>query len=422
MPQSRKRKKPTRRAAPARQQPAGVASVRQALAAAGVGAGAPAPQPVPAVASDRTAAHGVAAGGLDGFVARNAPEVVGVTCAFDPPSQPPVQTVRLRLIGQRRDEDGTTARSRTDRFDYEETLPGVLGGSGPVAVTVKVRDVPAGQWDVRAEARTAGADLRLSRPLPVQQVAWSWRRWRLVPTAGTVRTRLAPFVPAPAVLLGSWLALVVLGVVLALVVQSLVLATQPVRLGHVLTISLLSVAAGAVGAKAWYVVLHRRERRWNGWAIQGLVAGFAVAAPLLLWLFGVPTGVYLDGSAPALLVGMATGRVGCFLTGCCAGRPTRSRWGVLCSNRVVAARRIPVQLLESAVALTVAAGALVEVLTVGPRHGMIFVAALAGYTLVRQRLLLLREEKRQSDRGPRRIAATAGVVLLGAVVLAVVSP
>lgn len=395
--------------------------MRQTLAAAGVSAGAAVPQPAPPVGEPAVAAEPVS--GLDAFVDRVAPEVVGVTCAFDPPPQPAVQTVRLRLLGQRQDEDGTVARGRADTFTYEETLSGVLGGSGTVAVTLKVRDVPAGQWQVRAEARTApGEDMRLSRPVPVQQVAWSWRRWRVVPAAGAVGTRLAPIVPSPAVLLGSWLALVVLGVVLALVVQSLVLASQSVRLGHVLTISLLGVAVGAVGAKAWYVVLHRRERRWNGWAVQGLVAGFAVAAPLLLWLFDVPAGVYLDGTAPALLVGMATGRVGCFLTGCCAGRPTRSRWGVFCSNRTVAARRVPVQLAESGLALAVAGGALAAVLTVGPRHGLIFVASLAAYTLIRQRLLLLREEKRQSSRGPRLIAAVATAALVAAALAAAVAP
>ena len=37
----------------------------------------------------------------------------------------------------------------------------------------------------------------------------------------------------------------------------------------------------------------------------------------------------LDVMAPALALGLFFGRVGCFLNGCCYGRPTELPWGVL---------------------------------------------------------------------------------------------
>ena len=420
---SRKRRKtPTRPrtggGAP-RRQPA--PTVADTLAAAGVSFG-PA-QPTPAAAGTAPAEPPVPTGALEAFVQRNAPEVVGVTYRVEPPTQPPVHAVTVRLAGERVDVDGR--RGPGDTFVHEESWEGLLGGRA-ATLTVKVRDVTPGQWQVRAQAFAAAPGVAGQRgarhSVPVQRASWSWRRWRVADVpAEPVATRLAPFVPTPAVLLGSWMALVVLGILVALVTQTLVLRALSVRVSHALPVSLLAVAAGAVGAKAWYMVLHRRAGKRDGWCIQGLVAGFAVSAPLLLWAFGVPAGPYLDASAPALLVGMAIGRVGCFLTGCCAGRPSRSRWAVWASNRVVCTRRVPVQLLESLLALAVGVATLVAVLAAGPRHGFILVAGLAAYTMIRQGLLLLREERRQSRRGAPMIAAVATVALLAAVTAAALS-
>lgn len=402
-----------------RRQPA--QSVADTLAAAEVSFGSA--QPTPAAAGTAITEPPAPTGALDAFVQRNAPEVVGVTYRVEPPSQPPVHAVTVRLAGERLDVDGR--RGPGDSFVYEETWDGLLGGR-PATLTVKVRDVTPGQWQVRTQAFAAAPGMAGQRgprrSVPVQRASWSWRRWQVVEApAEPVGTRLSPLVPTPAVLLGSWMALVVLGILVALVTQTLVLRTLSVRGSHALPVSLLAVAAGAVGAKAWYMVLQRQTGKRDGWCIQGFVAGFAVTAPLLMWAFGVPVGPYLDASAPALLFGMAIGRVGCFLTGCCAGRPSRSRWAVWASNRAVCTRRVPVQLLESLLALAVGVATLVAVLTAGPRHGTVLAAGLAAYTMIRQGLLLLREERRQSRRGAPMIAAVATVALLGAITAAALS-
>ena len=423
---SRKRKKPRRPPAANRRPAASTATVAQTPAAARAGS----PQAAAALRSeppaDRTRPEGEAEGeqqgALDAFVARKAPEVVGATWMFDPPQDHEVHTLHVRLIGKRVDDGGPSAGLR-DRFTRQETWT-VVPGSGPVAVTTKISDVAPGRWQVQAEASHpvghSGAHAMGRRAVAVQLARWSWRRWSVLPAIeDSVPTRRAPFVPTPAVLLGSWLALVVTGIVVATVVQSLILSAQSVRLAHTLTVSLVSVLAGAIGAKAWYMVLHRQRRRRDGWAIQGFVAGFAVAAPLLLLALSVPAGRYLDATAPALLFGMAIGRLGCFFTGCCAGRPTASRWGVWSSNRTVGARRIPTQPLESLLAATVAVIALVVVLSAGSRHGSVFLAAVAAYTLIRQRVLLLREEQRQSRRGTMIVSGVAAFSLLAAGVVGV---
>lgn len=362
-------------------------------------------------------------GAFGSYLARVAPEVVGVTVAFEPPPEPPVQSAVIRVHGRRLDVDGPAGRQ--DEFRYEETLRGVVAGSGPVTITAKVRDVPPGKWQVDVHAFSgpaepagappgqAAAPSAPLRPVPAHAVRWSWRRWSVVPIDSTpVRTGLAPLVPSPAVLLGSWIALVLTGMAVGLLTQALVIGALHLSVAHVLAVSLPALAAGAVGAKAVYMWLHRRAGRRDGWAVQGLVGGILITAALLLWLLHVPAGAYLDATAPGLMFGMATGRVGCFLTGCCAGRPTSSRWGIWSSNRTVAARRVPTQPLESALALATGAAVLAAVLTTGPHSGGLFVAAVAAYTLIRQGILLLREEPRRSRLGPIGIATIATVTLL----------
>ena len=119
-----------------------------------------------------------------------------------------------------------------------------------------------------------------------------------------------------------------------------------------------------------------------------------LVAVLGLVALEVPIGRFVDASSPGLFLGIAIGRTGCFLTGCCAGRVTRSRWGIWSSDRRVGARRIPAQLLESATGLILGAAALVALLVLRPPvDGLIFLTGLLLYTLARRMLLRLRAER-----------------------------
>jgi phosphatidylglycerol:prolipoprotein diacylglycerol transferase len=122
----------------------------------------------------------------------------------------------------------------------------------------------------------------------------------------------------------------------------------------------------------------------------------SVVAVAVLLGFQLPIGRFLDATTPGLFFAVAIGRLGCFFTGCCAGRCTRSRWGVWSSDRRVGARRIPTQLLESAAGLLIGVVAAPLVLFDVPGvSGLIFVAAFAAYIVVRQLLLRLRAERRE---------------------------
>ncbi len=91
------------------------------------------------------------------------------------------------------------------------------------------------------------------------------------------------------------------------------------------------VVGGILGAKLWYVALHpntgallsRGGLVWYG----GFVGGMA-AVLLNGWRLHVPTRLTLELSAPAVAVGHAIGRVGCFVVQDDYGVPTSLPWGM----------------------------------------------------------------------------------------------
>jgi phosphatidylglycerol---prolipoprotein diacylglyceryl transferase len=105
------------------------------------------------------------------------------------------------------------------------------------------------------------------------------------------------------------------------------------------TAILVGLVAGVLGARALYVIEHLAEFRGSAWTVLalwqggltlygGVVAGTA-AGLIAAQRLGLPTWTAADAAAPALALGTAFGRIGCYLNGCCYGHPTRLPWGVV---------------------------------------------------------------------------------------------
>jgi phosphatidylglycerol:prolipoprotein diacylglycerol transferase len=346
-----------------------------------------------------------------------------LTYWIDPGKDGDPFTATVRFTGRR-----AAARGRPqpgDAFAREETVSGIVPGSGPVAVTAEIRGITPGEWNVTAQPVQRSGNGRF-RPYPPPgtdasgegRVPWPRRvkvPAHLPPTAHTGRlvTTKVPGIARPA-----YATLVSLGVLAGLGLEVLLL-----RSGHYATFaplmySLAAVAAGTIGGKVWYVVV-QGGRKFDGWCIQGFVAGaaavigaVAVAGP------GIPAGAVLSAAAPALLIGMAVGRLGCFWAGCCVGRPTTSRWGIWSSDRRLGCRREPAQLLEALSALIIGVAVLCVVLLAGlGRSGLVAVTGVAAYTLVRQLVVGMRAEPRRWQNGRWVTAAAAAVALIASVVL-----
>src|SRR5713226_7919828 len=372
------------------------------------------------VQSDKEALTG---GGFTALWESAAQQILAVTYWFDPAPHPGPDPVTVRFSGRRVDVKGRL--SPGDRFVQDETIEQVIPGSGPISLTARVRNINAGEWAVTAHMLESATTARgpkeqgktTAEAEPLRSIARLWRRW--APPVGSVepvKTCLTPLAHVPGILPGIWGAMVALGMALALVLQALVISADHLALGPWWAVTLVGIMVGIVGAKVWYIVLKRREHSINGWCIQGFIASAPVTAVIMLAALHISIGVFLDVTAPGLLVAMAVGRVGCFLAGCCGGPPTASRWGVWSSDQHVGARRIPSQLLELALALSLGLGALAVVLGHGPAGGAIFVAGLAAYTLVRQGLLRLRAEARKTRLGGLLTAVLAALVLVAAIV------
>ena len=147
----------------------------------------------------------------------------------------------------------------------------------------------------------------------------------------------------------------------------------------------------------------------------GLLLAVPASVPLLS-AFGLPFWSFWDIAIITILIGMAFTRVGCLLNGCCAGRPSTSRFGIyLADHRGVWQRRIPTQLFEAAWGLVVLA---LSQLLVGPETpaGTRFLSAVAAYGLGRVVLERLRE---RPDRiGPVALQGALSFVFVAAAALA----
>jgi phosphatidylglycerol:prolipoprotein diacylglycerol transferase len=107
---------------------------------------------------------------------------------------------------------------------------------------------------------------------------------------------------------------------------------------HITNAALYALIAGVVGARAFFVIHYFNEFRdnplgvfeiWNG----GLeLLGGVLLAIAVIWLYirhyRLPMRHYLDALAIGLVAALVFGRIGCFLNGCCYGKPTDLPWGV----------------------------------------------------------------------------------------------
>lgn len=359
------------------------------------------------------------------------PEALVVTYMFDSGDRDEDQLydVTVRFTGRRVGVSGVPKAG--DSFSKDETIEGVVPGTGPVSLTAWIYGLQPGEWTVDARvirgpgAERGSARARAGGTSPIQPATWSWRRWRpMTTTARPIRTRwalLAPLARQPAVIPGIYTALAVAGFVLALALQAVILSSSGIDAGPPLAASLIAIVGGLTGAKVWYAFLHPDESLIKGgWAVDGFLVVAPLVAAVTLFTWNVPIGRVLDATTPGIFLAVALGRIGCFLTGCCAGRCTASRWGIWSSDRRVGARRIPTQLLESAAGLAIGLVTLALVLAGGMLvPGAVFVVAFAVYAAIRQALLRLRAERRKAPRTVPLTAVAQGLVVAAVAALAV---
>jgi phosphatidylglycerol---prolipoprotein diacylglyceryl transferase len=166
----------------------------------------------------------------------------------------------------------------------------------------------------------------------------------------------------------NYTAMLYVGIVAGVYAQLFAALSIRLDIASTLTATLVLLTTALVGARLLFVIQNwssYREHPRRIWRFSeggaSMYGGFLLALPVsvpLLAILQIPFGAFWDVAAFAMLTGMIVTRFGCFLNGCCAGRPT-SRWfGLnLPDSEGVWRRRVPVQILEAAWGMVVLAGA-----------------------------------------------------------------
>ncbi|HEX7859451.1 MAG TPA: prolipoprotein diacylglyceryl transferase [Verrucomicrobiae bacterium] len=133
------------------------------------------------------------------------------------------------------------------------------------------------------------------------------------------------------------------------------------------------------GKPFWHVFNMRAGLVFYGGLIGASLAGiiFCLRNKVPLWRMG-------DVMAPSIALGHALGRIGCFMTGCCWGKP----WDGFCAVRFPVGHEThgtsvhPVQLYESALNFAFYVG-LAWLFRRRKFDGQVFAAYLVGYAIIR---------------------------------------
>lgn len=147
--------------------------------------------------------------------------------------------------------------------------------------------------------------------------------------------------------------LLALAFLLALVLAARLAARDGLPRERVYDLGLWLLISAIVGSKLLMLVAEPEYRenplrllsldflRSGGVFYGGLLAAVA-AAVVLVRRFRLPWWRTADAFAPAIALGQAVGRQGCFAAGCCWGEPTALPWGVRFSERGHEVTGVPV--------------------------------------------------------------------------------
>lgn len=135
----------------------------------------------------------------------------------------------------------------------------------------------------------------------------------------------------PVTTYGIWLAL---GMLCALFAASRLAARDGLSKDHIYDLGLWTLVGGLVGSKLLMFFVEPEVHvftldflRSGGVFYGGLIGGF-LAVVLVVRIYKLPFWKVADAFAPAVALGQAFGRQGCFAAGCCWGKPTDMFLGV----------------------------------------------------------------------------------------------
>lgn len=194
----------------------------------------------------------------------------------------------------------------------------------------------------------------------------------------------------------------------------------------VLDIAILGILSGFVGAKLLYVLVEFDSFLKNpmdvlgseGFVVYGGIIVGALVGILYCRIKKLPCWEYFDLLAPSIAVAQGFGRIGCFLAGCCYGRPTDTFWGVTFPEGSFAPAGVPLiptQLISSAGDFIIT-GILLVYSKHNKKAGNVGILYMLLYGIGR----FLVECLRSDDRGTVGLLSTSQFISIGIILLAII--
>lgn len=194
----------------------------------------------------------------------------------------------------------------------------------------------------------------------------------------------------------------------------------------VLDIAIFGILSGFVGAKLLYVLVEFDSFLKNpmdvlgseGFVVYGGIIVGALVGILYCRIKKLPCWEYFDLLAPSIAVAQGFGRIGCFLAGCCYGRPTDTFWGVTFPEGSFAPAGVPLiptQLISSAGDFIIT-GILLVYSKHNKKAGNVGILYMLLYGIGR----FLVECLRSDDRGTVGLLSTSQFISIGIVLLAII--
>lgn len=194
----------------------------------------------------------------------------------------------------------------------------------------------------------------------------------------------------------------------------------------VLDIAIFGILSGFVGAKLLYVLVEFDSFLKNpmdvlgseGFVVYGGIIVGALVGILYCRIKKLPCWEYFDLLAPSIAVAQGFGRIGCFLAGCCYGRPTDAFWGVTFPEGSFAPAGVPLiptQLISSAGDFIIT-GILLVYSKHNKKAGNVGILYMLLYGIGR----FLVECLRSDDRGTVGLLSTSQFISIGIILLAII--
>lgn len=121
-----------------------------------------------------------------------------------------------------------------------------------------------------------------------------------------------------------------LAIIVALIIAFWLGKKRKISQNDILTLALYVIPLAIIGARLYYVIFNNQSfsfieffEIWNGGlAILGAVIGGAIGVAIYCLIHKKNFLKITDIAAPALIIGQAIGRIGCYFGGCCYGIET----------------------------------------------------------------------------------------------------